>query len=81
MQKLAYLASLFRRRKRGSGKHRKSIKKRRSERALLFWTIRESLALGRQTLRFLFLAALLTYAIVSMIEGTLPDIQSIFYGR
>jgi hypothetical protein len=76
MRTIVYIASVFRRRKRGT-KKRKSLKTRRAERELFFWTVAEALDLGRQTLRLLLLAALVIYAIVSLIEGRLPGVESI----
>jgi hypothetical protein len=76
MRTLVYIASLFRQRKRGT-KQRKSLKTRRAERELFFWTVAEALDLSRQTLRLLLLAALVIYAIVSLVEGRLPGVESI----
>lgn len=62
MQTIVYVISMLRRWKRDTPKKRRSIKARRNERELLFWTVREVLALGRQLFRFLLLAALIIYA-------------------
>jgi hypothetical protein len=80
MQTIVNFVSLLRLRRRDKPKQRKPLKKRQDERELLFWTLEEILTLGRQTLRLLFLAAVVIYAIVSMIEGRLPDIESIIDG-
>ena len=80
MRTIVYLVSVFCLRRRDRPKRRKPLKKRRDERELLFWTLGEILTLGRQTLRLLFLTAVVIYAIVSMIEGRLPGIESIVNG-
>jgi hypothetical protein len=77
MRTIVNISSMFRKRKRGTPTRRRSVKTRRNERELLFWTVREALALGRQALRFLLLTAIVIYAIVSLIEGRAPGIESI----
>jgi hypothetical protein len=77
MRIIVYIVSVFRRRNRDTPKERRSVKWRRAERELFFWTVREVFALGRQALRLLLLTAVVLYAIVFLIEGRLPDLESI----
>jgi hypothetical protein len=72
MRTILYLALMLWRRSQGpppKQRRPKSIEQRRNERELFFWTVREVLALARQTLRLLLLAALVIYVIASLIEG------------
>jgi hypothetical protein len=80
MRTTVYLALRLWRRSQGpppKQRRPKSIKWRRKERELFFWTVREVLALARQTLRLLLLAALVIYVIASLIEGRPPSIETI----
>lgn len=80
MQTIVYLISCvwFPMRARGTYKpQRRSIETRREERELLFWTIRETLALLGRTLMLILLAVLILHAITSVAEGGMPSIQEI----
>jgi hypothetical protein len=48
---------------------RRSIDSRREQRELLFWTLRESLAIAWLGLRLIVLAALAIYLILAMLDG------------
>lgn len=52
------------------GRQQQSIEVRKAERELFFWT-------AHQTLRLVLFAAVVIYAIASMISGELPGIEQL----
>jgi len=52
-------------------KRRPPISRRKAERALFFWTAQQSLALTRNLLAVILLAALTAFAVASMVHGEL----------
>lgn len=65
------MKGLFRRRQK-----RRSISARKAERALFFWTARESLALTKSLLAVIFLAVLTVFSVIAMLNGELAWVNS-----
>lgn len=54
----------------------RSVPARKAERALFFWTMKESLALTRSLLAVIFLAVLTVFSVIAMLNGELAWVSS-----